>query len=208
MSSSSPWPTIHRERAALADELASVPESDWSTPSLCEGWTVHQILGHMVSTAKMTPPKFIAKFAGSGFRFNAMTAKGVAGETAGTPSETLAELRAHANDSTAPPGPVDSWLGETIVHGTDIRWPLGLSHDFPVEAVVRVATFYKDSNALIGAKSRIAGLSLRATDVEWTTGSGPEVTGPILPLVMAMTGRRAALTHLSGPGLDTLAARF
>jgi uncharacterized protein (TIGR03083 family) len=208
MSSSSPWPIIHRERAALADELASVPEGDWNTPSLCDGWTVHQMLGHMVSTAKMTPPKFIVKFAGSGFRFNAMTAKGVAGETAGTASETLAEFRALANDSTAPPGPVDSWLGETIVHGTDIRWPLGLSHDFPVEAVVRVANFYKNSNTLIGAKTRIAGLGLRATDVEWSTGSGPEVTGPILPLVMAMTGRRAALTQLSGPGLDTLAARF
>jgi uncharacterized protein (TIGR03083 family) len=66
MSSSSPWPIIHRERAALADELASVPEADWNTSSLCEGWTVHQMLGHMVSTAKMTPPKFVVKFEEAG----------------------------------------------------------------------------------------------------------------------------------------------
>lgn len=208
MSSSSPWPTIHAERAALAEDLAGLPESAWNTASLCEHWTVHQILGHMVATAKMTPPRFIAKFAGSGFRFNTMSAKGVAGETAGTPEATLAEFRAHANDSTAPPGPVDSWLGETIVHATDIRWPLGLARDLPVEAVVRVADFYKNSNALIGAKTRIAGLTLRATDTDFSTGSGPEVAGPILALVMGMTGRPAALQHLSGPGVDTLATRF
>ena len=208
MPSSSPWPLIHAERAALAGDLASVAGSAWTTPSLCAGWTVHQTLGHMVATAKMTPLRFIAKFAGSGFRFNAMSAKGVAGECAGTPQDTLAEFRAHANDSTAPPGPVDSWLGETIVHATDIRWPLGLSHDFPVEAVVRVAEFYKNSNALIGAKNRIAGVSLRASDAEWSTGIGPQVAGPLLPLVMAMTGRHAALPHLSGPGLDALTARF
>jgi uncharacterized protein (TIGR03083 family) len=100
-----PLALIHSERAALADELASVPESAWNTPSLCEGWTVHQALGHMVATAKMTPPRFIVKLASSGFRFNAMAAKGIAGETAGTPVDTLAEFRARSRlDRTARAG--------------------------------------------------------------------------------------------------------
>ncbi len=60
-----------------------------------------------------------------------------------------------------------------------------------------MASFYQGSNLLIGSKKRIEGLTLRATDAEWSHGSGPEVSGPILSLVMAMTGRKAPLDDLT-----------
>ena len=44
-------------------------------------------------------------------------------------------------------------------------------------------------NPRLGAGRRIRGLRLRATDVEWAHGRGPEVTGPGEALLMAMTGR-------------------
>lgn len=202
------WDTIHSERHALADDLAAASDDAWATPSMCAGWNVQQMLGHMTATARMTPVNFLGKLAGAGFRFNVMAQRLVDREAAGAPEQTLAQFRAHADDSTSPPGPPDSWLGETIVHGTDIRWPLGLEHDFPVDAVVRVADFYKNSNALIGSKRRIDGVTLRATDTDWTSGQGPEVSGPMLALVMAMTGRRPALLRLTGEGLPTLEARL
>jgi uncharacterized protein (TIGR03083 family) len=99
-------------------------------------------------------------------------------------------------------------LGEAIVHSEDIRRPLGITRDYPQEAVIRVADFFKGSNLLIGSKKRIAGVELRASDADWTTGSGPEVSGPALSLVLAMTGRAAALTDLSGNGLEMLRSRF
>jgi hypothetical protein len=34
----SPWPVIHAERAALADDLAVLALERWMTPSLCTGW--------------------------------------------------------------------------------------------------------------------------------------------------------------------------
>jgi mycothiol maleylpyruvate isomerase-like protein len=40
----SPWPTIHEERGALANDLAGLTEEQWGLPSLCPGWTVHQVL--------------------------------------------------------------------------------------------------------------------------------------------------------------------
>ena len=208
MASGSPWPTIHTERAALADDLAGLTDDQWETPSLCAPWTVRQVLAHMTVTATMTPPRFFLKLASSGFRFHRMTAREVAAESSGTPTQGLAEFRAHINDSTSPPGPVDSWLGETIVHAEDIRRPLGITHEYPVEAVLRVADFYKKSNILIGAKSRIDGLTLRATDADWSTGAGPEVSGPLLSLLLAMTGRRAVLDELSGEGLSQLSSRM
>jgi hypothetical protein len=94
-----------------------------------------------------------------------------------------------------------------VIHSADIRRPLGMSREYPEEALTRVADFFKGSNMLIGAKRRIDGLTLRATDTGWSTGNGPEVTGPHLSLILAMTGRSAALADLSGEGLSTLKSR-
>lgn len=207
MAGSNVWPIIHAERAALAADLAGLPDPVWGSASLCRGWSVQQVLGHMTATAAMTPARFLGHLAAAGFRFQAMTARDVAAYASGSPRDTLAEFSAHLQARTAPPGPVDSWLGETVVHGTDIRWPLGISHEFAPEALIRVAEFYQRSNALIGAKRRIAGLRLLATDTDWSTGSGPETSGPLLALVMAMTGRSAALDQLTGPGIATLRTR-
>jgi len=202
-----PWPTIHDEREVLAKDLSSLTGEQWDTPSLCAGWTVRDVLGHMTATAKMTPPKFFLALAGAGFKFSEMTDREIARETAGTPADNLAEFRRYAEASTHPPGPATSWLGETFVHGTDIRRPLGMTREFPEQALVQVADFFKGSNVLIGAKKRITGLRLRATDASWSTGAGPEVSGPLLSLIMAMTGRQAVLSDLSGDGVGQLGER-
>jgi uncharacterized protein (TIGR03083 family) len=207
MATTSPWPLIHDEREALAADLAALTDEQWATRSLCADWTVRDVLGHMVATAKMTPPKFFAGLAGAGFRFNAMNQKNITREATPNPSDGLAEFRRHLKDTTHPPGPVEAMLGEAVIHSADIRRPLEMSREYPAAALTRVADFFKGSNLLIGAKRRIDGLALRATDTDWSTGSGPEVTGPHLSLVLAMTGRSAALADLSGEGLATLRSR-
>jgi uncharacterized protein (TIGR03083 family) len=132
---------------------------------------------------------------------------GVAAQRGDTPAETLAGFDRVQTSVKHPPGPPNTWLGETIVHGEDIRRPLGIKHQYPTAAVVQVADFYQGSNLLIGSKRRISGLTLAATDAEWSHGTGPEVAGPILSLVLAMTGRTTALDGLTGDGVATLRAR-
>ena len=207
MATTSPWPLIHAEREALIADLGALTDEQWATQSLCADWTVRDVLGHMISTAKMTPPKFFASMAAAGFRFNNMNAKRVAAEATAKPADGLAHFRSHVNDTTHPPGPAEAMLGEAVIHPADIRTPLGIAHEYPEEALIRVADFYKGSNLIVGAKKRIEGLTLRATDTGWTTGSGPEVTGPNLSLILAMTGRSAALADLAGAGVDTLKSR-
>ena len=207
MATTSPWPLIHAEREALLADLGTLTDEQWATRSLCADWTVREVLGHMISTAKMTPPKFFASLAAAGFRFNNMNAKGVAAEATTNPADGLANLRGHLKDTTHPPGPVEAMLGEAVIHPADIRRPLGIAHEYPEEALIRVADFYKGSNLIVGAKRRIDGVTLRATDTGWSTGSGPEVTGPQLSLILAMTGRSAALADLSGEGVGTLKSR-
>src|SRR4029077_20302434 len=99
-----------------------------------------------------------------------------------------------------PPGTIEAILGETIVHSEDIRRPLDIQHAYPTEAVVRVADSSQWSNLIIGSKRRITGLTFHATDVDWQHGSGPMVEGPVLDLLLAMTGRKAALDRLGGAG--------
>ncbi len=93
------------------------------------------------------------------------------------------------------------------MHGEDARRPLGIHHAYNPEALRLVADFYKGSNTLIGAKNRIAGVTLKATDQDWTHGSGPLVEGPMLSIVVAMTGRGSHVGDLTGPGIDTLRSR-
>jgi uncharacterized protein (TIGR03083 family) len=201
------WPVIHAERKALATDLEALGESQWSTPSLCGLWTVQDVTAHMTATAKISPPGFFGKMLASGFSFQRMQAKDISAEKGGGPADTLARFEAVMPSEKHPPGPADTMLGETIIHAEDIRRPLGIHHPYPVEAVVQVADFFKGSNMLIGAKRRIDGLRLRATDTDWSHGTGPEVSGPIASLVMAMTGRKPVLDDLSGEGVATLRAR-
>ncbi len=202
------WDLIHAERQQLIADMQNLTPEQWVTASLCPAWNVHQMLGHLVALTTQTPPKFFGKFIAAGFQFDKVVAKDVAKQSAGTPAQTLAEFTRHAGDTTAPPGPVDSWIGEVVVHSADIRRPLGISYTPPVTTSRQVADFYKNSNLLIGSKSRIAGVRLVATDTDWAYGSGPEVRGPILSLVQAMTGRRVALADLTGDGVTALAAKM
>ena len=196
------WATIAEERGALADDLDRLEDERWATPSLCHSWTVEDVLAHMTSTAQMTPPKFFAAFMVSGFNFPKFAEDGIAQHKGASPIETLANFRKQQHSAKSPPGPKVTWLGETIIHAEDIRRPLGIRHDYPIDAVRQVLDFYKSSDTLIRAKSRIAGLTLRATDTDWTHGDGPVVEGRMIDLLMAATGRRAALENLTGDGVE------
>jgi uncharacterized protein (TIGR03083 family) len=201
------WPAIHAERKALGGDLAALGTTQWSTPSLCRDWTVQDVLAHMTATAIITPATFFPKMIASGFSLTRMQAKDITKEKGSSPADTLARFEAVVNSKKGPPGPTDTMLGETIIHAEDIRRSLGLAHVYPTDAVVQVVEFYKNSNLIIGAKRRIAGLKLGATDTDWTLGAGPEVAGPVISLLMAMTGRKAVLDDLTGDGVELLRAR-
>jgi uncharacterized protein (TIGR03083 family) len=155
----------------------------------------------------MTPPRFFGKFMGSGFRFNVMSAKDIAAERGTSGADALARFRNVLGATTHPPGPLEAMVGEVVVHGEDIRRPLGIRHRYADDALTTTADFYRRSNLLIGAKRRAQGLTLRADDVDWTAGSGPEVAGPLASIILAITGRRAGLDDLSGEGVATLRGR-
>jgi hypothetical protein len=149
----------------------------------------------------------LKNFAAARFDFDRFAGRQVRIEAAGGPAATLAAFRAEQTRTNAPPGPKDTWLGEAFVHGEDIRRPLGLTRAYPLDQVARTLTFYTNSQAIIGGRNRVAGLTLRATDTDYQVGSGPLVDGPVMSLLLAAGGRKVALADLTGPGVEVLAQR-
>lgn len=56
-----------------------------------------------------------------------------------------------------------------------------------------------------GARETVSGLSLRATDADLVIGSGTEVTGTTVALLLAVSGRPVRPGELLGPGATALA---
>ena len=201
------WPLVHAERAALAADLAELADEDWALPSLCAGLTVREVLAHLTAGASLNPVRWLAGVIRCRFDFERQVAMRLAEQLGATPTETLDRFRRVVTSTAKPPVPTAAMLGETIVHGEDIRRPLGIRHDCPIETVTRVAQYYQGSDLPVLTKRRISGLRLAATDGPFTTGSGPLVSGTTLALTMAMAGRTAYCDELDGDGVATLRDR-
>ncbi|MCQ4213167.1 maleylpyruvate isomerase family mycothiol-dependent enzyme [Streptomyces longispororuber] len=201
------WQLIRAERAALAADLADLSDARWATPSLCDGLSVREVLAHLTAGASLNAVRWMAGVIRCRFDFDRQVAVRLAEQLGTTPADTLKRFRRIVPSTTKPPLPAIAMLGETIVHATDIRRPLGIHRDHPVETVTRVAEYYRGSDLVVLAKGRIGGLRLVATDGPFTTGSGALVSGTTLALVMAMTGRTAFCDDLEGDGVELLRAR-
>lgn len=194
------------ERADLAEFLATLTPQEWEAPSLCADWTVKDVVAHMISYEELGTLGLLKRFAkGWVVRANQV---GVDEFTDFSAPQLLDFLRAHLQPRglTAGFGGMIALVDGTI-HHQDIRRALGRPRTVPADRLEQVLALVP-GNPRLGAGRRIRGLRLRATDVDWEHGHGPEVTGPGEALLMAMTGRPAALADLAGPGLQTLAARL
>ncbi len=206
MSAASMMSMAHAERADLADFLTTLAPQDWQMPSLCSKWTVKDVVAHVISYEELGTLGLLKRFAkGWVVRANQV---GVDEFAKLSPQQLLAFLRNHLQPRglTAGFGGMIALVDGTI-HHQDIRRSLGRPRSVPADRLERVLGVVP-GNPRLGAGRRIRGLQLRATDVAWAHGRGPEVTGPGEALLMAMSGRRAALADLSGPGCATLAARM
>ena len=200
-------PMIHAERRLLADDLAALEPSQWALPTWCDKWSVQELVGHLVAAASITAPHFFVGFIRTGFSFDRFVDKDLRQFAEGTPSEVLDRFRGIVTSTRTPPGPSYVALGEIMVHGEDIRRPLGLKGEHPGEHLTSLAEMYKQSGAPLHGKRRTAGLRFVASDTDWSSGDGPEVRGPTMSMILAMVGRRGALDDLEGPGVDTLRSR-
>jgi uncharacterized protein (TIGR03083 family) len=208
MDTETTWSLTHRERAAVADQLEGLTPDQWEAQSLCGGWSVHVAAAHILAGAEQTRWNFLKRMAANGFRFNTMIDRDAHRAGRLGRDEIVRRLRSRTTTTNGPPAPPGTMLGEIVVHGEDIRLPLGIASTTPPEAVAACLELYSKASFPVGTKGRIQGLHLVASDVGWSHGSGPDVTGPGMALLVAMTGRRGSLDRLGGEGLATLTSRM
>ncbi|MFI7020047.1 maleylpyruvate isomerase family mycothiol-dependent enzyme [Streptomyces sp. NPDC050164] len=201
------WPLIHAERMALAADLADLTDEQWATSSLCTELTVREVLAHLTAAASLNSLRWLAGVLRCRFDFDKQVAMRLAEHLGATPAETLERFRRVTLSTTKPPLPVMAMLGETIVHGEDVRRPLGIGREYPIEVVTQVAEYYRGSDLVVLAKGRIGDLRLIADDGPFSAGSGPVVSGTTLALLMAMTGRATYCDDLEGDGVELLRRR-
>jgi uncharacterized protein (TIGR03083 family) len=193
------------ERQDFAELLAGLSPEQWEQPSLCERWRVRDVVAHVLSYDELSPWGLVWRFAKGGFIPNRVNEIGVA-EYASRSQEQLSELM---RAGIPPRGLTSGFEGmialvDGMIHQQDIRRPLGIPRTIPRQRLRVVLDFALKSPAVRGAR-RARGVRLVATDLDWTHGSGPEVSGPGEALLMAMAARPDALNQLSGPGKTVLA---
>lgn len=201
------WSHIHAGRASLADTIEGLTAEQWRTPSLCAGWNVGMMAAHLLASAEQTPGHFMRGMLTSGFSFNRAMERDIRARTDLTPQQIAARLRQRTTTTNKPPAPALAMLGEVVVHGEDLRRPLGITAPVDADAANACLSMYTKASFPVGGKKRIGGLRLVSTDTGWTYGEGPEVSGPAMSLLLAMTGRSAGLSDLSGEGVPQLSQR-
>lgn len=203
------WPAVHNERDALIRELESLTPEQWAQPSLCPGWDIHDVVAHLVDSAKTTRLSFLRRLIAAKFDFDKDNANGITRERAATPESTLTEFRRVREATKTPPAALATRLVEAIVHGEDIRRPLGLLRSYPSESIDAALRYQlKTGSSMGGGKERAAGFHLQASDSRFEHGSGPEVKGTSLGLLMAISGRPADKEDFSGEGAATFVRKL
>ena len=197
-----------QEREELAAFLAELTPEQWTAPTLCAGWTVHDLVAHVIGYDVQGMTGFWRTFVLAGGSPDRANQRVVDAFRELDPWVLLDLVRRYRT----PEGPTARFgyriaLTDGAIHQQDIRRPLGLPRTIPPERLRAILDFTMVAPP-IRASARTRGLRLVATDLDWSHGRGPEVRGPGEAVLMVAAGRADALGEVGGDGLDTLAARM
>jgi uncharacterized protein (TIGR03083 family) len=201
------------ELADMQAMLHSLDERQWDEPSLCDGWKVRHVIGHLCLGASTNPLKLPVLAAPYGF--NIAKASSRESHKYGdehSPAELLdvfdrlvcGEERA----GLAKIAPANEFFVDKIIHNQDIRRPLGLRRDIPAERLVASLDVLPGLGGFLKSKRHTRDLRFVATDIDHAVGTGAEVRGPAEALILAMSGRPASLPELDGDGVALLRSRI
>lgn len=191
MDSDTIWRNVDEQRGQLADLLDALAPHQWTTPSLCAGWTVREVAVHITqshaSVGEMLPAAIK-----SGFRFDAMVRR-AALEDPADPAAITARLRAMTGSRKRPPltKEVDPLL-DVLIHTQDICIPLGIDRPMPSDAAVAVADRLWHMKFPFAPQRDLPGYRFVATDADFAVGPewGARREAPIREIVLMLCRRR------------------
>lgn len=199
---------IRAEGESVVAYLREMPEEGWGHETVCDPWKVEHLVAHLTAAGKQTYRNVAKGLVLSGFSLDRFTHRDLQKHLIGSPDDRVDRLEESVQSPSTPNRLKEIVLGEMICHGEDIRRAFGERGEHRPDHITRVGPMYVETKAPLNGKKRAEGLSFRATDGDWSHGSGPEVTGPGIDLICAIAGRPYALDHLDGEGLSTLRSRL
>ena len=175
----------------------------WDAPSLCEGWRTREVVAHMTMPARYAGPAFLAELEAAGGDFTRLS-NTVAARDGELPVGTLlADLRSPVLHAWQPPeGGTEGALTHCMIHELDVIEAVPLARRLPTGHVARLLDIVAGPGApnLFGVD--LSGVALRADDLDWSCGSGAEVTGPAQALALVACGRLLPPGRLGGAAAD------
>ncbi|MEV4619426.1 maleylpyruvate isomerase family mycothiol-dependent enzyme [Asanoa sp. NPDC049573] len=200
------WRVIDDQRRTLTDQLDSLTDAEWRRPSLCAGWTVRDVTAHLTfqHIGVGTVLRGVVRARGN---LDRAVRETTATKAARPTGELIAEIRGQVGSRRHVPFVTDNEaLIDVLVHSQDIMLPLGRRHEMPPHAAAAAAARIWSRPWLFSAMKELRGYAFVATDADFRVGTGRVIEGPIEAILLLLTGRRAALGRLSGPGVAELTA--
>ncbi|MEV0289326.1 MULTISPECIES: maleylpyruvate isomerase family mycothiol-dependent enzyme [unclassified Kribbella] len=187
------------ERVDLAELLGGLRDEDWDRASLCEGWRVREVVAHITMPYRMSMPRFLLGMVRAGGKFNKLSDRQARQDAAELSRHELTEcLRQNVNHPWKPPGGgYEGALSHDVVHGLDITVALGIDRRVPEDRLRRVLDGVNPRHLKYFGVD-LTGVQLRATDLDWTHGTGEVLSGQAQDLLLVLCGRTLPSDHLTG----------
>lgn len=184
------------ERARLRKTLAGLTAAQWTTPSLCAGWTVREVAGHVAENTRTGMGRFFFGMACAKFDHDEYNRQ-AADWWAQRPVKDLVEALDTDQMMLVFKMSPSLLMVDNVVHHQDIRRPLELGTDFPADVLAATLTAIMTEGFFSGDAKRVKGMRLVATDIDWEHGDGPvELRGPAESLAMRIMGRTVGSDEL------------
>jgi uncharacterized protein (TIGR03083 family) len=201
------------ESADLASLIDEIDDAEFDRASLCDGWRVRDVVSHMVLGHVTPMPTMVALVARSGFNVPRASRRGSARYGSTHSAAELREKWHEVVDGRVTKGisrriSTKEMFVDHLIHHQDIRRPLDRRRSISAERLTAALDAMPTIGGFVKSKQRMRGLTWTASDVEWTFGSGPEVTGPGEALILLASGRRAPIDEAAGDGVSTLDQRL
>ena len=196
---------ISAERRELAGVLEGLSAEQWRSPSLCAGWTTAHVVAHLTMPFRITEEEFGRGMAEAHGQFTEFS-DAVAARDSELPQAQLAGvLRDNIDNPWAPPGGGQPGaLSHDLIHGLDIAWPLSITYPIPDRAMTTVLDLIAGPDGQKAFGADLDGIELRATDLDWSSGSGAEAAGPSRDLLLLLARRSLPHDDVTGPGAQRL----
>lgn len=176
------------ERAAFLELLRSLTPAQWDQPSLCAGWSVRQVVAHVISYDGLSRRETATLFLRGGLRPGRINEVALERYASANPANLLEELSRSLRPSGLPAAlGAGIALTDGTIHQQDIRRALDLPRTIQADQLTAVLDFSLTAPTL-PSRRNARGLRLAADDIDWVHGDGPEVTGPGESLLLAAAG--------------------